>query len=70
MKIVELLNKIQVPINNEEADLLGRFEVEEHISKHKLSEREQLLAHRLTTQDILLRKLKENGEIIYSKKIK
>jgi hypothetical protein len=70
MKIVELLNKIQVPINNEEADLLGRFDLEDQISKRNLSEREQILAHRLTTQNILLRKLKENGEIIYTKKIR
>lgn len=69
MKIVELLNKISVPITNEQADLLGRFQHESKISKKQLSEREQLIANQLTTQDILLRR-NENGEITYIKKIK
>jgi hypothetical protein len=69
MKIVELLNKIHVPINNEQADLLGRFLHEPKISKNQLSEREQLIANQLTTQDVLLRR-NENGQIFYSKKIK
>ncbi len=68
MKIVELVNKIQVPINNEQADLLGRFQHEPSIEKHKLSEREQILANQLTAQDILLRR-NENGKITYTKKI-
>ena len=68
MKIVELLNKVQVPITNEQADLLGRFQHEPSIPKHKLDEREQVIANQLTTQDILLRQNKD-GQIIYSKKI-
>jgi len=69
MKIVELLNKVQVPITNEQADLLGRFQHEPSIEKNKLSEREQLIANQLTAQDILLRR-NENGQILYKKKIK
>jgi hypothetical protein len=69
MKIVELINNIQVPINNEQADLLGRFDHEPKISKNSLNEREQLLANQLTAQDILLRR-NENGQITYKKKIK
>lgn len=69
MKIVELLSKIQVPINNEQSDLLDRFQHEPKISKNQLSEREQLIANQLTSQDILLRK-NHNGQIIYTKKIK
>jgi hypothetical protein len=69
MKIVELLSKIQVPINNEQSDLLDRFQHEPKISKNQLSEREQLIANQLTSQDILLRK-NNNGQIIYTKKIK
>ena len=69
MKIVELLNNIQVAITNEQADLLGRFQHEPSITKNKLNEREQLIANQLTTQDILLRR-NENGHITYKKKIK
>lgn len=69
MKIVELLTNIQVPITNEQADLLGRFHNGEKVPKHALSEREQLIANQLTTQDILLRR-NENGQITYSKKIR
>ena len=69
MKIVELLNRIQVAITNEQADLLGRFQHESKISKSALNEREQEIANQLTTQDILLRR-NENGQITYKKKIK
>ena len=69
MKIVELLNHVQVPINNEQADLLGRFNHEPSIPKNKLDEREQLIANQLTAQDILLRR-NENCQITYTKKIR
>ena len=69
MKIVELLNNIQVAITNEQADLLGRFNHEPSIDKNKLNEREQVIANQLTTQDILLRR-NENGQIKYTKKIR
>jgi len=69
MKIVELLNRVQVAITNEQADLLGRFQHEPSIPKHKLDEREQVIANQLTTQDILLRR-NDNGQIIYTKKIR
>jgi len=69
MKIVELLNRVHVPINNEQADLLGRFDHEPTVSKNSLNEREQLIANQLTAQDILLRR-NQNGQITYTKKIK
>jgi hypothetical protein len=69
MKIVELLNNLQVAITNEQADLLGRFQHEPSIPKNKLDEREQVIANQLTTQDILLRR-NDNGQIIYTKKIR
>lgn len=69
MKIVELLNNIHVPITNEQADLLGRFQHESKISKNQLNEREQEIANQLTTKDILLRR-NENGTITYTKKIR
>jgi hypothetical protein len=68
MKIVELLNKVQIAISNEQADLLGRFIDEPTITKRSLSEREQVIANQLTAQDILLRR-NENGQITYKKKI-
>ena len=69
MKIVELLNNVQLALNNEQADLLGRFQHESQIEKNKLNEREQLIANQLTMQDVLLRR-NENGQIIYTKKIR
>jgi hypothetical protein len=69
MKIVELLNNVQVALNNEQADLLGRFQHESKINKNALSEREQLIANQLTVQEVLLRR-NENGQITYTKKIR
>lgn len=69
MKIVELLNNVQLSLNNEQADLLGRFQHESKIEKNKLDEREQLIANQLTMQDVLLRR-NENGQITYTKKIR
>jgi hypothetical protein len=69
MRIVELLNNITVPITNEQADLLGRFEHESTIFKDRLNEREQEIANQLTAQDILLRR-NDNGQITYKKKIR
>lgn len=68
MKIVELKNKIQLPINNEEADLLKRFVDESPIAKSHLDEREQMLANQLTVKDVLLR-TNEDGKIYYTKRI-
>lgn len=69
MKIVELLNNVHLPLNNEQADLLGRFTHEPKISKNALNEREQEIANQLTSKDVLLRR-NVNGQIIYSKKIR
>lgn len=69
MKIIELLNNVRLPINNEQADLLGRFEHEPRIIKSALNEREQEIANQLTAQDVLLRR-NDNGQITYSKKIR
>jgi hypothetical protein len=69
MKIVELLNRVNLTLTNEQADLLGRFQHEPNITKASLSEREQMIANQLTMQDVLLRK-NQHGQITYSKKIK
>lgn len=68
MKIVELTNKVLLPITNEEHELLEKFIDESSIPKHQLSEREQTLANQLTVKDVLNR-FNEDGKIIYKKRI-
>lgn len=67
MKIVELINKIQLPVTNEEADLLAKFDGES-IAKGDLNERQQFIANQLVNKDVLLRR-NQDGKIIYKKKI-
>ena len=68
MKIIELTNKVLLPITNEEHELLGRFIGSESVAKSQLDEREQILANQLTVKDVLLR-VNEDGKIIYKKRI-
>jgi hypothetical protein len=67
MKIVELVNKIRIPITNEEADVLGQFDEEKQIAKEDMSHRQSLIANQLVNKDVLFRK-NENGKIYYRKK--
>lgn len=68
MKIVELVNKIQIPITNEESDVLGRFESNKSINKKDFSPREQTVANGLVNKNILLRRV-DDGQIYFRKKI-
>jgi len=68
MKIVELLNKINVPITNEEAEVLDMFEDDSVIQRRDLSPRDVILANQLVNKDILYRK-HESGHTTYKKKI-
>jgi hypothetical protein len=68
MKIVELTNKLLLPITNEENDLLGKFTSADSVAKSQLDEREQLLANQLTVKDVLLR-TNQDGKIYYKKRI-
>jgi hypothetical protein len=68
MKIVELLNKVKLPITNEEADVLGQFDGSKKISRESLDHRQILVANQLVNKDVLLRR-NEDGKIYYSKKI-
>ena len=68
MKIVELTNKLLLPITNEESELLERFIGETPVAKSHLDEREQMLANNLTVKDILLR-TNNDGKIYYKKRI-
>ena len=69
MKIVELTNKILLPITNEEQELLEQFDGDALIAKSQLGEREQVLAHNLTVKDVLLR-TNNDGKIYYKKLIR
>jgi len=66
MKIVELTNKLLLPVTNEENELLERFIGDTPIAKSHLDEREQLLANNLTVKDVLLRTTND-GKIYYKK---
>lgn len=68
MKIVELLNKVRVPLTNEEADVLGQFYEHNTIAREDLDERQHLIANQLVNKDVLLRK-NEDGKITYKKRI-
>jgi len=67
MKIIELTDKILLPITNEEQSLLTRF-TGELVSKKELSDREQVIANQLTVKNVLLR-INKNGKIFYKKQI-
>jgi len=69
MKIVEIAGgKLQLPITNEEADVLEKFKADP-VERRELSEREIYIANQLVNKDVLLRK-NQDGKISYSKKIK
>jgi hypothetical protein len=68
MKIVELTNKILLPITNEEQEVLEQFVDDISIAKNQFNEREQLLANSLTNKDVLLR-TNQDGKIHYKKRI-
>lgn len=68
MKIVELLNKVKLPITNEEADVLGQFDGNKKIPRESMDYRQILVANQLVNKDVLLRR-NEDGKIYYSKKI-
>ncbi len=68
MKIVELVNKVRLPITNEESDILGRFQESSELQKNDLSPREITLANQLVNKDVLYRK-NDEGRIYFKKKI-
>ena len=68
MKIVELTNKVLLPVTNEEHEILEQFVDDISIAKNQFNEREQLLANSLTNKDVLLR-TNQDGKIHYKKRI-
>ena len=67
MKIVELVNKIRLPITNEEADVLGQFDGDKQIAREDLSPRQLVVANQLVNKDVLFRK-NEDGKVYYKQK--
>lgn len=68
MKIVELVNFLQLPITNEEADLLSKFQDQTSIPRAELELREQMIANNLVNKGVLIRK-NNNGKIEFFKHI-
>ncbi len=69
MKIVEFAGGIQLPITNEEADLLKRFSDNDSVVvKTQFTEREQVIANQLVNKGALLRR-NQDGQITYRKQI-
>jgi hypothetical protein len=69
MRIVELLNNLQLPITNEEAEVLDLFNEDiKVLYRDKLDERQVVMANKLVNKDVLYR-INENGRIIYKKRI-
>jgi hypothetical protein len=66
MKIIELINNLQMPISNEEADVLNKFVENQIIPKTKLTDREQYLANQLVNKGALIRR-NNNGQIEFHK---
>ena len=69
VRIIELLNKVSLPITNEEAEVLQFVEQRQQVYKSELDPRQQLLANQLVNRDVIYR-INENGRIVYRKKIK
>jgi hypothetical protein len=71
MKIIKIqghLRTIEVPITNEEYDLLNKFKSRDStVSRRDLTEREVHVANLLVIKDVLYRK-NQDGNITYKKK--
>lgn len=68
--MVELLNNIQIPLTNEEWEVLSLFNDSKIRLKEELDDREQLLANNLVKKDVLTRKRNDSGRLAYIKKIR
>ena len=67
MKIIEVTAGLLLPINNEEADLLLKFNDGNSVSRKDLNERQIEIANHLVNKDVLLR-TNQDGRINYTKK--
>lgn len=64
MKIVEIMGGIQLPITNEEADVLEKFDETPQLPRTALTEREVYLANQLVIKNVLYRR-QYDGKIEY-----
>jgi len=64
MRIVEILNGIKLPITNEEADLLDKYDKFGVLLKASLNEREQVIANQLVNKSVFYRR-HQDGRIEY-----
>lgn len=64
MKIVEIMGGIQLPITNEEAEVLEKFTETPQMPKTALTEREIYLANQLVIKNVLYRR-QHDGKIEY-----
>lgn len=69
MRIIELLNGINLPLTNEESEVLDRFNESEVITKKDLDPREQLIMDSLINKDVVRRK-NIDDKISYTKRIR
>jgi hypothetical protein len=71
MKIIELTKpKLSVYVNNEEAELLNLFDDENpKWLKRDFNDRQLLVANQLVNKN-LLKRLKEDGRIVYKRRIR
>jgi hypothetical protein len=67
MKIVEIMQGLQLQITNEEADVLGRFHESTTVTKDEFNEREAYVANQLVNKNVLIRK-NQDGKILYKKR--
>lgn len=70
MKIIELLNGLNLPLTNEESEVLQKFDESTSIRKADLDPREQLIANSLVTKEVLTRMKNNDGKISFAKKIR
>ena len=66
MKIVEFTTGLTMPITNEEAELMERFDQVTTINKRELNEREQIIANQLVNRGALVRK-HQDGQITFKR---
>jgi len=66
MRAVEIMGGLTLPITNEEADLLNKFDASS-IKRSDLNEREIMIANNLVVKDVLYRK-NQDGTVTYFKK--
>ena len=65
MKIIEFTQNLTIAVNNEEVELLEKFEIGP-LAKSTLTEHEAVIANNLTVKGVLLR-FNDNGRLYYKR---